>query len=642
MNYLQDLYRVWKTHQSQAIKSIMQGNLHEMRQANLSYYQQLVTVNQDLLKRFLDRQEKNNWMKHLRTSALVLSGVFLVGQPNFASSLREELGIKKYRSSQTKYKAALQSKKIETAKTLDEHLNPLKALTPQQRARLFEINGTTVENDLLKSLKEIAERGKNYAKLRTKYRGMPPTIDTLTTFILLKDDDYRKENLPYLIPLFEKEYHTRYRIVKKQDQLLRELMTRLDDTLDSDVAIKKYLQSLYMHGKYDAYAMKWTKFKHVLESQNKALLGLSFRNQNHSGKGVTLIVYEKDVEENHGTDMIKTVKHAVTHKNVGIHRTQGLAPDATIKAWNYQDLLEQIGEGKTTLFKSKGLPIVVNASHSAGEEILAVFKQDEKGKVHFTFPTSKIPPRLKLSLNVVEGVLDLSLKSSEISIPVLKTSEILSSSFAEFPIIDAYLKSQYWTPESPLPPLLQKIYLDAQQYALEDTLFLKEMLEGSDILLFRSAGNEGLTMIKGNKPGLKKVMESHQELLDHTLLVGDWDISKSAISSYSNQAGDYSDMFLLAPGKYQIRDVGDNIYEFIPKGGTSTASAIASAIATKLRGAFPDLTYSEIKEALLKGANKDDIKDYNPNIHGQGIINFKGAMAEAHKIRAQKMLIQQS
>jgi hypothetical protein len=50
-------------------------------------------------------------------------------------------------------------------------------------------------------------------------------------------------------------------------------------------------------------------------------------------------------------------------------------------------------------------------------------------------------------------------------------------------------------------------------------------------------------------------------------------------------------------------------------------------------GHYPELNRQEIRKAILEGANKN-FPGYMEEMHGQGMLNLKGALAVAEKIRS--------
>lgn len=163
---------------------------------------------------------------------------------------------------------------------------------------------------------------------------------------------------------------------------------------------------------------------------------------------------------------------------------------------------------------------------------------------------------------------------------------------------------------------------------------------GTNMVLVNSAGNSGYAMPQ--QPGtLAKATDANGNLIlgGQVLIVGAYDINTNNIASYSNRSGDIclnvnkanntcndryhiSDFYIMAPGNaFTTDDVGNN---YVIQTGTSQAAAVVSGAVAIVNQQWPQMTAANIVKLLTATANKN-ITGYNPNVHGQGLLDMEKA-----------------
>ena len=162
---------------------------------------------------------------------------------------------------------------------------------------------------------------------------------------------------------------------------------------------------------------------------------------------------------------------------------------------------------------------------------------------------------------------------------------------------------------------------------------------GKNMVLVNSAGNNGLAYPQ--QPGtLATAIDSNGNLIlgGQVLIVGAWDITSNNIAGYSNKAGNIcqnvtanntcanpykiSDFYIMAPGNmFTTDDVGNN---YVVQTGTSQAAAVVSGAVAVVNQQWPHMTANNIVKLLTTTANKN-IAGYNPNVHGQGLLDMEAA-----------------
>ena len=162
---------------------------------------------------------------------------------------------------------------------------------------------------------------------------------------------------------------------------------------------------------------------------------------------------------------------------------------------------------------------------------------------------------------------------------------------------------------------------------------------GPEMVLVNSAGNNGLAYPQ--QPGtLATATDSNGNLIlgGRVIIVGAYDIDRNNIASYSNRAGHIcsnvaanntcadryriSDFYILAPGNaFTTDDIGSN---YVIQTGTSQAAAVVSGSVAVINQMWPYMKGENIVKLLMMTANKN-IAGYDPNIHGQGLLDLERA-----------------
>jgi hypothetical protein len=153
-------------------------------------------------------------------------------------------------------------------------------------------------------------------------------------------------------------------------------------------------------------------------------------------------------------------------------------------------------------------------------------------------------------------------------------------------------------------------------------------------LLIPGASNSRGPLVKeGFHAGWIKILDE-DETKDHALIALNYDFTTGALVGDSHSAGEYKEITVVVPAAYA--SYFEPSWCTLPHfylGGHSSATAILSAVTSIVRGHYPDLTHTEIRTAILQGANKS-FTGYKESLHGQGMLNLKGALAVAEKIMA--------
>lgn len=162
---------------------------------------------------------------------------------------------------------------------------------------------------------------------------------------------------------------------------------------------------------------------------------------------------------------------------------------------------------------------------------------------------------------------------------------------------------------------------------------------GKNMVLVNSAGNSGLAYPQ--QPGtLATAIDKNGNLIlgGQVLIVGAWDITSNNIAGYSNRAGNIcqnltaantcanpyriSDFYIMAPGNmFTTDDIGNN---YVIQTGTSQAAAVVSGAVAIVNQQWPQMTAANIVRLLTATANKN-IAGYNPEVHGQGLLDMEAA-----------------
>lgn len=115
----------------------------------------------------------------------------------------------------------------------------------------------------------------------------------------------------------------------------------------------------------------------------------------------------------------------------------------------------------------------------------------------------------------------------------------------------------------------------------------------------------------------------------HAIVALNYNILEERLESCS--AGEFQDIALVVPAAQMAVLEEGNPLPYIRPGGNSAATAMTSALVNRVQMKYPDLTYNDVKQALFEGANKM-FTGYDPSLHGQGMLNLRGALEVAARL----------
>ena len=161
-----------------------------------------------------------------------------------------------------------------------------------------------------------------------------------------------------------------------------------------------------------------------------------------------------------------------------------------------------------------------------------------------------------------------------------------------------------------------------------------ESMKGHETVMVLAAGNDRLKVAS---------QESHialdSEIGDRVLVVGMYDERRKGLSKWSNAAGTIcreldtdgtcksdaliSDRYIMAPGVYVAAPTNDGGY--ITMTGTSMAAPHVAGAVAIVHQMWPHMTGANVSQLLLNTASTDEIKNYDPNVHGQGMLDLDEA-----------------
>lgn len=161
-----------------------------------------------------------------------------------------------------------------------------------------------------------------------------------------------------------------------------------------------------------------------------------------------------------------------------------------------------------------------------------------------------------------------------------------------------------------------------------------EAMKGHETVMVLASGNERLPVAS---------QESHialdGEVGDRVLVVGMFDERYKDLSPWSNAAGTIcrelkadgtcatdariSDRFIMAPGVYVAAPTNNGEYTTLT--GTSMAAPHVAGAVAIVHQMWPHMTGANLTKLLLNTASTDDIKNYNPEKHGQGLLDLDAA-----------------
>lgn len=161
-----------------------------------------------------------------------------------------------------------------------------------------------------------------------------------------------------------------------------------------------------------------------------------------------------------------------------------------------------------------------------------------------------------------------------------------------------------------------------------------EAMKGHETVMVLASGNERLSVSS---------QESHialdSEIGDRVLVVGMYDERYQGLSKWSNAAGTIcrdlkedgtcnsdariSDRYIMAPGVYIAAPNNDGGY--VTMTGTSMAAPHVAGAVAIVHQMWPHMTGANVSQLLLNTASTDEIKNYDPNVHGQGMLDLDEA-----------------
>ena len=161
-----------------------------------------------------------------------------------------------------------------------------------------------------------------------------------------------------------------------------------------------------------------------------------------------------------------------------------------------------------------------------------------------------------------------------------------------------------------------------------------ESMKGHETVMVLAAGNQG--MVVAGQPSKIALEEG---VGDRVLIVGNYDTRYNDLFRGSNAAGTMcfdvtedntcatqgriSDRFIMAPGMYVASTSVDNGYRTLT--GTSMAAPHVAGAVAIVRQMWPHMTGANLTKLLLNTASTDGIRDYDPERHGQGLLDLDEA-----------------
>ena len=161
-----------------------------------------------------------------------------------------------------------------------------------------------------------------------------------------------------------------------------------------------------------------------------------------------------------------------------------------------------------------------------------------------------------------------------------------------------------------------------------------ESMKGHETVMVLASGNDRLKVSS---------QESHialdSEIGDRVLVVGMYDERRKGLSKWSNAAGTIcreldadgtcksdaliSDRYIIAPGVYIAAPTNNG--EYTTMTGTSMAAPHVTGAVAIVHQMWPHMTGANVSQLLLNTASTDEINNYDPNVHGQGMLDLDEA-----------------
>jgi hypothetical protein len=173
------------------------------------------------------------------------------------------------------------------------------------------------------------------------------------------------------------------------------------------------------------------------------------------------------------------------------------------------------------------------------------------------------------------------------------------------------------------PVINQSIYANQLSYANASAV--------PDIVFVKAAGNSSCTINLSNCDPSNAVFYNSPQYKTKSIIVGGLTQAGGSMASYSNKAGTYSDIFLVADGR-GIYDSTTGIYEQ----GTSFAAPRVAGYAAILRQKFANLNAEKSASILLDTARFDTLTCHpncDPTIYGKGEASLSRALAPVGRLR---------
>jgi subtilisin family serine protease len=169
-----------------------------------------------------------------------------------------------------------------------------------------------------------------------------------------------------------------------------------------------------------------------------------------------------------------------------------------------------------------------------------------------------------------------------------------------------------------------KYYSSQTQLVREAIIYAAE----HDVLLVTASGNEG----KDIDQELFYPIDFYdgKEVVSNFLVAGGLThkADSALVASFSNYGKEQVDIFAPAARIYSANP--DNQYDYGQ--GTSNASPILAGVAALLKGYYPDLSASEIKEILLASGDSIDLKVVKPGAEGEAPLVPFSSLSKTGKI----------
>ena len=152
-----------------------------------------------------------------------------------------------------------------------------------------------------------------------------------------------------------------------------------------------------------------------------------------------------------------------------------------------------------------------------------------------------------------------------------------------------------------------------------------------DVVFVKAAGNSSCVINQTNCDPLNAVLYNSPNYKNKSLIVGALDRAGGTIASYSNKAGAYSDIFLVADGRGLFNSTSNSYVE-----GTSFAAPRVSGYTAILRHKFPNLNAEKSASIMLDTARYDTMgchPNCDPSIYGKGEASLSRALAPVGRLR---------